>query len=219
MSGRQRIRADSVAAFTASCEARAILYAAGELTLHNAVDALQDAAVGRGLVAAIGQDAVQALMSEAFAAVRDDLPRTDNAAAPITTAQHFSPPADEYDGLPSTFAASCRAADAKQARTPPHPDIEKAHPLMADDVSLERASRELNTRVPGDVPTATLQAAEYLIREGDEARWGTWFNAHSESDRAAILKHLEEQRKKRREHHDGNTGRLAQHRPENRRER
>ena len=39
MSGRQRIRADSVAAFTASCKARALLYATGELTLHDAVDA------------------------------------------------------------------------------------------------------------------------------------------------------------------------------------
>jgi hypothetical protein len=52
--------------FQARCEARALLYATGELTLHDAVDALQAAAIACGLVASIGQEAVQAIMAVAF---------------------------------------------------------------------------------------------------------------------------------------------------------
>jgi hypothetical protein len=52
--------------FTARCEARARLWANGDLDLHQAVDVLQAAAVTTGLVAAIGQDAAQKIMSKAF---------------------------------------------------------------------------------------------------------------------------------------------------------
>ena len=56
--------------FRLRAEARATLWAAGELDLHEAVDPLQHDAVESGLVASIGQDAVQAIMSAAFARVR-----------------------------------------------------------------------------------------------------------------------------------------------------
>jgi hypothetical protein len=52
--------------FRARCEAKAWLVAEGELTLHEAVDELQASAVASGLVAAIGQDAVQHFMAIAF---------------------------------------------------------------------------------------------------------------------------------------------------------
>jgi hypothetical protein len=52
--------------FRARCEARAWLVEAGELHLHEAVDGLQADAVAGGLVEAIGQDAVQAIMAAAF---------------------------------------------------------------------------------------------------------------------------------------------------------
>jgi hypothetical protein len=55
--------------FTARCEARAMLFAIGDYTLHDAVDALQAAAVESGLVGEIGQDAVQEIMARAFAKV------------------------------------------------------------------------------------------------------------------------------------------------------
>jgi hypothetical protein len=58
------------AVFQARCEARAILFAASELSLHEAVDALQRAAVASNLVDKIGQDGVQEIMIEAFARVR-----------------------------------------------------------------------------------------------------------------------------------------------------
>jgi hypothetical protein len=58
--------ADPVEVFRARCEALARLYACGEIDLHSAVDVLQDAAVKSGLIEMIGQDAVQAMMAEAF---------------------------------------------------------------------------------------------------------------------------------------------------------
>ena len=64
---------DPVDIFVARCVARAKLYAAVEFELHEAVDVLQAAAERDGLVAALGQDRVQQIMADAFAAVRDDL--------------------------------------------------------------------------------------------------------------------------------------------------
>jgi hypothetical protein len=56
--------------FRARAEARAFLFAAGELDLHEAVDALQANAVASGLLVSIGQDAVQAILSIAFREAR-----------------------------------------------------------------------------------------------------------------------------------------------------
>jgi hypothetical protein len=56
--------------FIARAEARAALFAAGELDLHEAVDGLQAAGVASGLVVSIGQDAVQAIMAAAFREAR-----------------------------------------------------------------------------------------------------------------------------------------------------
>jgi hypothetical protein len=60
-------RVPAIDAFRARCEARAWLVAAGEMSLHEAVDELQASAVASGIVDAIGQDQVQAIMSTAFA--------------------------------------------------------------------------------------------------------------------------------------------------------
>ena len=60
------------AVFEARCEARAILFALGEFDLHEAVDLLQADAVATGLVNEIGQDAVQAIMADAFGRICRD---------------------------------------------------------------------------------------------------------------------------------------------------
>jgi hypothetical protein len=57
---------DAAEIFRERCEARAFLYAAYDYDLHEAVDALQTAAEANGLIAEIGQDAVQAMMADAF---------------------------------------------------------------------------------------------------------------------------------------------------------
>lgn len=53
--------------FRARCEAKAMLYAAGEIDLIEAVDELQRSAAESGLVAEHGQDVVQQVMARAFA--------------------------------------------------------------------------------------------------------------------------------------------------------
>ncbi len=52
--------------FCARCEARAILWSEMMLDLHEAVDELQMSAERDGLVAELGQDKIQQIMSEAF---------------------------------------------------------------------------------------------------------------------------------------------------------
>jgi hypothetical protein len=58
-------------AFKARAEARALLFHVGEFDLHDAVDQLQVDAETSGLVAEIGQDAVQAIMALAFGEARN----------------------------------------------------------------------------------------------------------------------------------------------------
>lgn len=59
--------------FRARAEARAALFVAGELDLHQAVDALQAAAISSSLLGEIGQDAVQAILATAFGKARRDV--------------------------------------------------------------------------------------------------------------------------------------------------
>jgi hypothetical protein len=63
-------RLDPVKVFQARAEARALLYYASEMTLHEAVDGLQLSACESGLVREIGQDNVQKIMADAFAVIR-----------------------------------------------------------------------------------------------------------------------------------------------------
>jgi hypothetical protein len=140
--------------FIARCEARAKLWQVGELSLHDAVDALQAAAVRSGLVTEIGQDHVQAIMAEAFAALRDDQ-GADGTLSDVS---------GDYDG--STFAAACQAADEKQAARPSDPHIEKLRQLMDDKISLERAWREINAaHLVGRAANFTVEAVMLGLRE------------------------------------------------------
>jgi hypothetical protein len=62
-----RLRIDSLTVFEARAEARAILWAACEIDLYEAVDVLQaDDAVRDGLVDQLGQDRVQQIIADAF---------------------------------------------------------------------------------------------------------------------------------------------------------
>ena len=83
-----RTCANPLEVFTARCEVRAYLWAEGELELHDAVDALQAAAERDGLVARLGQDAVQAIMAKAFRAVRKPyvVPAMDRVPEPMAEA-------------------------------------------------------------------------------------------------------------------------------------
>jgi hypothetical protein len=64
------IRLDPLLAFKARAEARAILWAACEIDLHEAVDVLQADAERAGLIDQLGQDRVQQIIADAFHEVR-----------------------------------------------------------------------------------------------------------------------------------------------------
>lgn len=73
MSAALKLDANPVPAvdiFRERCEARAILVEACLYDLQDAVDGLQADAERTGLIADIGQDAVQRMMADAFAKVR-----------------------------------------------------------------------------------------------------------------------------------------------------
>jgi len=64
-------RVDPLLCFVARVEARALLWQAGELTLHEAVDKLQATAERDGPIDQIGQGAVQQLLAHIFGRVRE----------------------------------------------------------------------------------------------------------------------------------------------------
>lgn len=53
--------------FRERASARAMLVAYGSMSLQDAVDGMQEAAAAQGLVGQYGQDAIQRILSEAFA--------------------------------------------------------------------------------------------------------------------------------------------------------
>jgi hypothetical protein len=59
-------KVDPLDCLGARADARAYLWSIDEYELAEAVDALQAAAVRDGLIARIGQDAVQAILADAF---------------------------------------------------------------------------------------------------------------------------------------------------------
>jgi hypothetical protein len=208
---------DPLKALIARAEARAMLWAAGELDLHDAVDELWAAAVRDGLVDQLGADAVQRLLADAFAPVRDDLQRDEDVVLePIgekdslleglktcaDTKWHFEEwerrktETESSGNAEDTFAQACRKADEKERGKPVDPRIERARRLLEDDVSLERAWRELN-KPPNGIAPATLDAAEYLHDQGDFERFKRWFDRHSAAERAAIFRHLDGRKKGR----------------------
>jgi hypothetical protein len=83
--------------YTARCEARAMLFINGHLSLHEAVDELQAYAERSGLIDHIGQDEAQAILSYAFCAV-DFLPQPEDTsdAADIMRRWEMADPRDRW---------------------------------------------------------------------------------------------------------------------------
>jgi hypothetical protein len=64
-----------------------------------------------------------------------------------------------------SFAALWREADKKRRREPKDARIARLRKLMADDVSLDRAWRELNER-PQRAAESTVEALMFSLRSG-----------------------------------------------------
>jgi hypothetical protein len=185
----QEIRADPVEVFRLRCGSRAKLWHDGEIDLHTAVDELQHAAEASGLIGAIGQDAVQALMVEAFAPLRDDLinrPHEDDVPDDPWSAPGWREAAIDYH----------EARNGRVSVVSYTPDeLERLRHLMDDGVSIERADHEIKAeRLRKQVPIATLRTAEFLVQQNDPARFKAWLTRHRREDRQAILRHLSNKR-------------------------
>ena len=134
--------------FIARAKARALLWQLSKISLHEAVDELQTAAERDGLVAKLGQDAVQRLMAAAFAAVRNltagarESADNDDAAVRNLTA------AAESWSAPSWHAAALayhRERGKRASIVEIEPErLKQLRALMADDVALECAFAEVN---------------------------------------------------------------------------
>jgi hypothetical protein len=76
---------------------------------------------------------------------------------------------DEYDGLFSSFAATCRAADEKQRKKRRDPHIERLRQLLEANVSLERVWSEVSRPPPGRAAYRTVEALMFALRDGIDA--------------------------------------------------
>jgi len=181
---RDRIAINPVKIFAARAEARSILWAEGEIDLHTAVDELWAAAERDGLVKQLGADTVQRILADAFAPAHEDLMRVemstdlpDAGTAPeIDITTELPEDEDEFHGLTSTFGKACREADER--------------------VRQQRERQRKCQKAPG-AAASTLEAAEYLVRQGDAERFRAWLARHRADERAAILEHLERRRRAR----------------------
>jgi len=126
-------------------------------------------AARRALVAAIGQDAVQAIMAAPFSVVSDDLPRADNMVPELI--------ADDGDNViiksdDDGWAASGwreaaleyhKARDGRVSITSYAPEhLARLRRLLDDDVSLGRAWPELSR--PSGAATSTAEALAFSLR-------------------------------------------------------
>jgi hypothetical protein len=140
--------------FAAQCEARALLFINGELSLHDAVDELQAYAEDFGLVDRIGQDEAQRIMSEAFAmaeAAPDELNEASEQEIMLRTANlvrqwELDDPRDawRHTGEHPPRAIESAPTAAQPYRTPESVIQGFWHVVRLDDA--ERLARWLDQR-------------------------------------------------------------------------
>ena len=150
--------------FVARAEARTLLYAAGEVTLHASVDGLQLAAERDGLLAKLGQDEIQRIMAAAFARVRDgetwDLRSATNCGSSFDAESFWDAP---------SWREAAQQYHANRPSPPDRQTIERARRLLDDNVSLERAwQHEINAR-SGRAAQSTVDAIMFSLRDGVRA--------------------------------------------------
>jgi hypothetical protein len=179
--------------FRARCEESA---ARVELTLQDAVDALQDVAIGYGLVDTIGQDTVQGIMGLAFAVVHVPVRRAE-AAMQYESAklakERRSNETEDYDT--GRFWRLCREADERQAKQPRKADHDL--PVGWEAMPVGELWHRLNDPERHGVAKSTLDAAVYLVKQNDPERLRAWLAYRSAEECAAIWNHLEQRKGKK----------------------
>jgi hypothetical protein len=110
------------------------------------------------LVAAIGQDAVQAIMAAAFSAVRDD---ADNMVPELIADDAWAAP-----GWREAALEYHKARDGRVSIVPYAPEhVARLRRLMDDSISLDRAWHELHGRRSG-ATASTVEALVFGLRDG-----------------------------------------------------
>jgi hypothetical protein len=154
------------AVYAERCEARALLFIGGQISLHEAVDELQANAERSGLINSIGQDEAQRIMSVAFAAV-DLLPEPDGelneafereimiGAAELVRRWELADPRDRWR---HTGEAPPKAAGVLKARPEPYTP-----------------------------PPATVAAFWYVVSTGNRKHLAEWLAQHP-ADRPELFK-------------------------------
>jgi hypothetical protein len=163
--------ADPIEIFRAVCVTCEYRYAVCEVTLHDAVDALQAAALKLNLIDAMGQDAVQATVASAFASISEADERFEEASAEIANREVRVREDEEYCGLCRSFAQLCQEADVQidqRRRNQRARDFHADIPLVARDGAasenaLQRAyESSLARHAP---PENWSQLFEVLLRD------------------------------------------------------
>lgn len=190
--------ADPVEVLIARCQARAHLVAAGDLALIESVDALQIAAERTDLLWLVGQDAVQAIMANAFQTFCPVPPITPEVCVAVTQtspapASDEANPDDDLAGLSASFVTACRLADAARGPvpTPPPCPLVREHGVPSPG-ALQRiyeATMAANRARHGPA-TSVWKLADYLVRLGDAGRLRAGLASYSEQERIAIRQHL-----------------------------
>ena len=150
--------------FCELCETSAFLWAHYQIELQEAVDKLQRHSEDFGLVAALGQDAVQAMMAEPFALVRASLDEEEPLEAENAL---------EYDLTENDLEAIARRVqrwEADDAKRPPSP--------------AEPPARAYST------PQSTIDAFWYVVGLDDPDRLKAWL-ADRPKDAPLLLNLLE----------------------------
>jgi hypothetical protein len=161
---------DIVEAFEIRSWARAYLAVVGLMDFHEAVDSLQELAVGNGLVDRLGQDGVQDLMASQFEAVRSTF--CGQPAAEEEACADDLPPAIQIESKPMADSYRLVARDG----------VASAAELQRD---YERATRR--ERADHGLAPSTLDAFKYLLAQNDLERIRSWL-ARRAPDECAQLR-------------------------------
>lgn len=157
--------------FAALCASRAQLLVDGSLLVCEAVDELQAVAEYSGLIATIGQDAVQDIMGEAIAAAS------------------LAPDLVEPD-LADEIEAEIMLRAAETVRQWEVADIRDRHRWTGETPPPPQPSPEWPPRRPYKIPQATTDAFLYLAALDDVTRLKAWLDEHPK-DAPTLLKLLE----------------------------
>jgi hypothetical protein len=156
-------RSFAIDAFTIRAEARAYLVAAGEMSLHEAVDGLQAGAVDSGLVEQLDQDQVQGLMAAAFETVRGVL-------------------WDLRDDVDPIIEMGADHGVTKQShRIVARDGVASAAEMQRD---YERATRQ--ERVDHGLAPSTVAAFKYLLAQNDVEKLRLWLARRAPEERAEL---------------------------------